>query len=154
MGVEALVNRLNAIRIVDMPVGKALGFCLGISVTGILSSLIARALPKVMEWPILPAFGIAYLQTLPAVKRIVGDAGAEMIGVAALYSGIDMQVARVTGRSLSQTIVDLVTRPFRAISAPATAPVSAPIGQPGEVGAGVWREMTDLESGLRLNMLS
>jgi len=155
--VERAISSLHAVRIAELPVGKSLGFILAISVTQILNGLLARILPKAMEWPIVPAFGIAYLQTIPAVKRIVGTAGAEMIAIAALYAGIDMQVARVTGTSLSQTVANLVTRPFRVL-APVTAPVerpaSAPIGQPGEVGAGTWAGMTDLESGMRLNMLS
>lgn len=158
---ERMIKQLHGIEILGIPVGVALGFVLSVSVVKILKNLISK-IPAIgnliSKAPLVVGFGLAYLVQLPAIKRFIGDDGADMISVASLFMGIEEQTRSMLGVALTDKIASLIptgtTATAGAVSRPFIAsPVSAPIlSAPAEIGLGQVKTTMDVEKSIKLNM--
>jgi len=156
---ERMIKQLHGIEILGIPVGVALGFVLSVSVAKILKNLVSK-IPAIgnliNKAPLVVGFGLAYLVQLPAIKRFIGDDGADMISVASLFMGIEEQTKSMLGVALTDKIAGLIPTGAKAgaVSRPFIAsPVSAPIlSAPAEIGLGQVKTTLDVEKAIKLNM--
>ena len=154
---ERIIKQLHGIEVVGVPVGLALGMVLSVSVVKIIKNLASKipAIGNVIsKFPLAVGFGLAWLVQLPAVKRFIGEDGADMISLASLFMGIEEQTKTMFGASLTDKIagfipVSAVSRPYSAISGVMPA---VSLSAPSEIGLGQVRQTLDIEKAIELNI--